>query len=233
MVLPIKILKNIFVLKDVDSIISEFKSVMYSLPDNKKGKGIEIAKNMLEKITEDLTSEAKSYAAVKMPESISSIGRPKGSNLTVIGLESTIPKSFTLQKTSQKKLSMLEWMDLKTNILKNVLDEEYLLQITDLKNLNVIIQPFLNDDVDETLLKSYMTSDCFEQFSSEMEKCIKRKKFICAYCLKKLSEDPVGCDHCMGWVDLKCAGFTTEPDLDVWYCNKCEEKFKKNNLKYT
>ncbi|KAM5171246.1 transcription initiation factor TFIID subunit 3 isoform 2-T2 [Mantella aurantiaca] len=56
--------------------------------------------------------------------------------------------------------------------------------------------------------------------------------WICPGCNKADDGSPmIGCDGCDDWYHWPCVGFAAEPDVDQWFCIKCDSKKKDKKHK--
>ena len=115
--------------------------------------------------------------------------------------------------------------------LKNILNEEYIinigyLKIWDHESLSdTFMDEFVQSNVKEILGK-YMTKEAFEF----LEKMIfEKEKFTCKICLEEASDKTVGCETCLRWFHFKCVGYNPEGKKkereEPWFCEDCHLLF--------
>ncbi|XP_062522978.1 uncharacterized protein LOC134197649 [Corticium candelabrum] len=155
-------------------------------------------------------------SGIKMPSTYQKRGRPKGHELTVIGLPSKKKKSlktlqpFTKLHTSVKEKVMLEWFvdaDLAADVLKN---SQQLLSERDVEDRpEMVTDAVLDENVDIHLIRKYFQHDAW--------------LLVTQYCSHDLDDESqaILCNHCLQWFHMKCVGLKQKPKKKYWFCRHC------------
>ena len=161
-------------------------------------------------------------------------GRPKKKMLNAIGLpkkkcQLVQCKVYSELSDKEKAMIILHWL-VSPLLLKNIdFDNEKI--GVDLLKLKSIPCWLYNEEVDIAFLKTYMTSDAFNDLNNAIEANAGKVKWICFNCKKNLHESQrrdnepsqsIICDHCLKWYHFECL---KEPPLDeeisMFFCEKC------------
>ena len=173
------------------------------------------------------------FTKIKMPPTMEKRGRPKGAELTVIGLPS--PKKtkrnnsenmvvpFIKLKSAEKDKTLLECVvsaSTANNALKSVLVTKERLR-SDLNTISDLIR-------DEKYVELHRIEKYFEE--SACTECFKRcdkKRRVCSVCQKIISmgTDSVVCERCLEWNHLRCTPLKKLPKVRNWYCKSCRIKY--------
>lgn len=158
-------------------------------------------------------------------------GRPNRSAvLTVVGTRRKYLKisPFFLLEESQQRVQMIYWILPKAGAV-NTIEGSYKIQA---KDIAVIRDSFLDDNVNIKLLKEQFEPSAFEQFKSRIKDEKTRAKngknvFSCAECHRALSEKSVCCQFCLLRYDFDCSGLTKNIRSNShWYCKTCKKIFR-------
>lgn len=154
---------------------------------------------------------------------VATSGRPRRAGKTAIGLErQSMPRNWDDRSRGQQIYSMLNWLPLSKNVIKNVLDREYKVQVKDLKKIKNWIFPFLNDRCDLQLFEDYFDKDASEFLRVFVEEAKEADKDdICQVCFKKIARNATECDSCLLWFDTSCVDRPDNDEEDIWFCPKC------------
>lgn len=160
-------------------------------------------------------------------------GRPRGTDKTVIGLQkkkkprnekSIIP--FNQKEINDQRKIILKWFLIADETIKKVLNNKQKLCDSDVtidyKDLTFAILDDTN--VNLSIIKPYFTNQGWNKIIKICESK-KLQEWECKYCkfnLNKTLEDDgmekdkkfkisVGCDYCLEWYHLKCAGLERKP----------------------
>ena len=187
-----------------------------------------------------------------MPPHIKKRGRPKGRELTTIGLpvkkaKGGKPCAFTKLHTSIKEkreylrsdgcliitilivliAGILAWFVDKPIAEKAVRDrgliEEDEVECRPEKVPNAVV----DENMDVYLVRKYFSSDAW----LVVEDVVKRKSmtitWICHLCHQDLHSQPsIICDSCLTWYHFKCVSLAKQPRSKTWFCRGCHAAAK-------
>lgn len=163
------------------------------------------------------------------------VGRPKGAELTVIGLpkskkrkdKSSKIKPFSKLHAEEKDSQILRWLtgDL---AVAEAMSGKRLLNTDDLNtlyNTHDSIQD--RESVDIYRVQRYFDKEAWHEVLSILQ----RKQEIgwscgvCAHIIDDASEDSIGCDRCLSWFHFRCTDLKNKPKKRQWFCKPCKLKF--------
>lgn len=185
--------------------------------------------NLIEDADNKIDTPAVVLAAMHMPANIKKRGRPKGADLTVIGLKKKrkcgAPKTFIQKSPEAKAEIVLSWILTENNKEKitSILQGNYLILKSDLHmDPERINNAILDDTVDVSILESYVD----EKALSEITSIIQRKRnaisiWNCGTCQKPLCDECIRCDGCLQWYHFYCVGLLKTPQRSQWFCIDC------------
>ena len=152
------------------------------------------------------------FSQIKMPPKILKIGRPKGAEVTVIGLPKKKKKTESQNKLlSFKKLSPIE----KDRMILGSLSTSQAVEET------IAGHRLLNK---EDILPVGKMSDTIKD--DEMVDI--HRDFVCSVCTKMINderEDSIACDRCLLWSHFKCTSLKKRPKHRKWFCTSCRVKY--------
>jgi hypothetical protein len=174
----------------------------------------EINQNLENGSSYNAQSELQLLEGVKLPTKIVSVGRPKGSGLTVIGTKrkslnsntqtSTVKrKKFIELSDDEKWIKLLGWL---TNVNKNeILSQK-------ISTHKLIEDPRMfnrlgNDEVQLNIIKRLVHTKCFKYLKREVEKLQNSEYWLCAKCLRNLEGLQVKCNGCLDWFHRSATQF--------------------------
>lgn len=173
----------------------------------------------------------------KMPPRMMKRGRPKGAELTVIGLPKKKQKNnsqklipFCKLQPNDKDRIILECL---TNALSaaEALSGKRLLMKSD---LNYNIQEIPDTIRDKDNIDIYRTVKYFQKNAwLDVLACVHKKEqqeYCCTVCSKIISDESqksIACDRCLTWFHFSCTSITAAPKKRNWFCNSCKMKYLK------
>ena len=175
-----------------------------------------------------MTTQETDNFNLTLPPKMNTRGRPKGKQLTAIGLKrkratTKEPVRFEEKTTTEKHRMLLECLvsiDDADSALKGQLLSESSVETIPEK----ISTAVLEDPVDMSTLRRYFDGDawlCVQQVLTEKEG---RPCWICDVCEDDLAlHDSICCDACLHWSHLKCLGKCRAPKSTYWYCSACKK----------
>ena len=199
--------------------------------DNNSGKNNSedtISKQAENTTVEEMTTQETDNFNLTLPPKMNTRGRPKGKQLTAIGLKrkratTKEPVRFEEKTTTEKHRMLLECLvsieDADSALKGQLLGESSVETIPE-----KISTAVLEDAVDMSTLRRYFDGDawlCVQQVLTEKEG---RPCWICDVCEDDLAlHDLICCDACLHWSHLKCLGKCRAPKSTYWYCSACKK----------
>lgn len=171
---------------------------------------------------------------ITMPPKMTMRGRPKGANVTVIGLPR---KNKNFQKL--QPFCKMHMTSKKKKILSWITDEEKVslvfrlgtkLQNTDIHPFQKIDIAILDELVDVKIIRPYLDQLAFELLEKHIKEKRKKDEWKCLVCEHTLDGHSIGCDHCLAWYHLECVDLIQKPKCAYWYCKSCKNEL--NSGKY-
>ncbi|XP_057335124.1 protein PFC0760c-like [Microplitis mediator] len=145
------------------------------------------------------------------------------------------PRGTDKKSTEQKIKIMLKWIVQDVDISK-VVKSKILIEESDIKmNKENTTFAIIDDTIKIELIKPYFKKEAWKK----LKKVIEEKKideWECRKCklnLNKTLEEihnkkqnkkkiSIGCDYCLEWFHLKCAGLIKMPKSKLWMCDYCK-----------
>ena len=86
----------------------------------------------------------------------------------------------------------------------------------------LIEKRLLEEDVDRTLIKKYLSKESWKSFKKQMKKCKEAAGHPCIVCQGDLTlhTKAIICEGCLYWHHFKCTSLTKKPKKH-WFCNQC------------
>lgn len=158
---------------------------------------------------------------MKLPPKLRSIGRPKGSGQTVIGL-----KRKTLENTGKKVvapkrkfielnnieqcLQITQWL---TNKSESAIRNRKV-SYSDIIQDSAMFNRLRNDGIDIGGLKKLMDNDCYKYIVDEVDRLNDRTYWACAKCKRNLNShhikgEQLMCHWCLDWFHISCTDIKT------------------------
>lgn len=184
----------------------------------------------------DPKEEAKSstYADIKMPPKILKRGRPKGLEVTVIGLPKTKKKKeqkhlipFCKLTPAEKDRQILEYLVSKL-AAGEAMEGQRLLKTKDLLPIGQVSEA-INDheNVDIHRIQKYFDTDAWLD-TLQLSEDKSHFGWLCPVCAKVIdddNEDSIACDRCLLWSHFGCTSLKKRPKNKNWFCRSCKSKF--------
>ena len=166
---------------------------------------------------------------IVLPPRLKKRGRPKGSELTVVGIPR---KRLKLKKQKrpfhemneyQKAKIMLKWFVSDASVneclgsigLRRIKEDEVECKPEDL---------FLAaTEVDLDCIRKYFENDAWLSVIDVVNNA-KSREWTCSVCNELLETRHVGCDMCLGWLHYHCAAITCAPKTKNWFCRQCQQE---------
>ncbi|XP_057336089.1 MATH and LRR domain-containing protein PFE0570w-like [Microplitis mediator] len=177
-------------------------------------------------------------------------GRPKGTDKTVIGLPRKVKRAkkekeipFIEKSSIEKSKIILKWLMPRNNI-DEILNNQRRISESDVTiSINELSFAIIDDkNINLSSIKQYFTNEGWEKVN---HLCDQKKKieWQCKYCKIDLNKTvdndddndggddideikkfkiSIGCDYCLEWYHLKCAGLVKKPKYRLWMCAGCK-----------
>ena len=164
-------------------------------------------------------------SGISLPPKIPKRGRPKGSELTVIGIPR---KRMKLQKnklvpfehmTEQQQHSfVLAWL-VDRNVINRCMTEQYAIQEADVE-VNPACISLACKEIDVSLVKQYFSEDAW-LLAKQATDLRMANEWTCDVCSEELETRAIACDRCLLWFHYHCASISAKPRTKFWYCLQC------------
>lgn len=179
------------------------------------------------------SSNVQPYRVI-FPPKVTSVGRPKGSGQTVIGLKRKNKTKKDEPKRSTNAHNLTKFVDLNTSqqasLLVSWLTNK---SLDDFKSSKItmgdIIQDWnmfnrlRNDGVDLKCVKGFMQPKCFQYLRNEVER-LKTERWACSKCKKTLSGFQLMCNGCLDWFHISCVGVSEQKAATlIFFCSSCTQ----------
>lgn len=108
--------------------------------------------------------------------------------------------------------------------IKSVLNNAFLIQMSDLTTSDDIQALVLEPEIDISLIERYFVDSAFEKLKTLLEnKKTALNKYFCFVCNLRLTESSIRCDHCLRWLDFKCSGLNNlKKGKQNYFCHQCK-----------
>jgi hypothetical protein len=169
---------------------------------------------------------------IKMPPKMPKRGRPKGAELTVIGLprvkrarKGMVP--FSKLRPEEKNRILLECFVSPAVANKAILSGA-LISAEEVETNIHRISDMVRDkeNVDPSRIEKFFTDDAWRIILETRERKNK-SKWMCSTCSRSINgrTDSIACDRCLCWHHIKCASLKGPPKVRNWYCKSCKAKY--------
>ena len=170
---------------------------------------------------------------IKMPPVMLKRGRPKGADVTVIGLPKVkklksnkrglIP--FSKIKADEKNRIILECL-VSPLVARQALDGKLITPEnieTNIKMIPDLIRD--NENVDVYRIERYFTEKAWMVVLRTLQKK-ENSKWLCPGCSKAIrkAENSVACERCLNWYHFPCVHLDCKPKVRNWFCRNCKAK---------
>lgn len=189
------------------------------------------------------SEQSSSRFSVVFPPKVTSVGRPKGSGQTVVGLKHKANKKKSdgvknvvpMKRQAEKNVKLKKFIELSFNdqgaTIVTWLTNKSLMEIKKKKvSMDDIIQDsnmfnrLRNDAVDLKCVKPLVDKKCYNYLNEEVERLNSNtKRWACAKCRKNLSLGyQIMCNVCLDWYHIQCVGVSeTDAKSLVYFCKSC------------
>ena len=157
---------------------------------------------------------------ISLPPKIHKRGRPKGSELTVIGLPR---KRLRMQKSklvpfermtdSQKQSFTLGWF-VEKRVIDKCMSENHIIQEEEVEvtpnNISLACK-----EIEIDLIKKFFSEDAWKVVIQAVD-IRKNQEWTCNVCQEELETRSCGCDRCLLWYHFHCASISSKPRTKFW-----------------
>ena len=164
-------------------------------------------------------------ANITLTPQIRKRGRPKGSDLTVIGLPKKRlklkrrPTPFQNLETSEKDKIMLKWFVDNEVAEQCVNSDDKLISEEEVEccpeRINMVATETCVDSIEK-----YFEKDAWVAVLHVLESA-KARSITCKVCNEELETRCVSCDLCLSWFHYHCAALSDTPRTKFWFCSNC------------
>ena len=194
-----------------------------------------------ENVENSFDKESKvELSQIKMPPKMLKRGRPKGAELTVLGIpkskrskpskSSHALKPYSKQKAEDKNRIILECLTNSKLAAKEALNGSRLLEEKDIQS-NVHLLPDTvrdRENIDISRVEKYFNDETWLLVLKLMEKkdnC-KWACFVCQKAIVKLDRSII-CDHCFLWCHFDCISLKKKAKCRNWSCTSRKVKYSE------
>lgn len=174
------------------------------------------------------------FQRIIMPAKMHSVGRPKGSGRTVIGLKrkntikpSTLPADnpipqkrikFNEKSFSEQGFIVTNWL---TNWPIERIKRSKKIMNGDIIQDAIIFNRLRSEHLNINCIKKYFHRQTFKYIEDEIER-LRGKPHVCTKCKKNLTGFQIMCHGCLDWYHGKCIALTaTEAKSITYFCPDC------------
>ena len=163
--------------------------------------------------------------SIKLPPKIKKRGRPKGADLTVIGLprkkKCTMKPIKVLKKPClERDKQILSWM-LPDELVKKALSGEKIGQKEIISDVQLSLS-LLDENVNWVSVQQFFTKAVWVKVADMIAELEKNPQWKCGVCHKDISLTPsIVCESCLVWYHIKCSGLNVAPKKAEWFCQLC------------
>ena len=176
------------------------------------------------------TEQEPSLKDIILPPKMRKKGRPKGAEMTVIGLPKKKkrgnPSALSFHKLDPRTKDKLFLTEL-TNPLEAqlALDDTKLLGSAELKPFAMLSDMLRDENFDIMRVEKYFSNEGWMTFLESLERkssC----KWVCSVCTKVITSntDSLICERCLLWCHLPY-GKLKKPPKAKWFCKCCRRKY--------
>jgi len=193
---------------------------------------------------------------IKLPPKIRKRGRPKGAELTAIGLsqkkskKESKPIPFSKMSPHAKdrgrlyvishtaiiinnidmfSLVMLQWFVNNQRFVDEALTRNRLIRAEELiTDAEKIPVKCLDECITLSRIRKYFKSNAWEFILKMVEKVKEKSNWYCQVCCSDIDDaESIGCDTCLEWYHIKCSGLSQRPKKKNWICRNCYKTYKQ------
>lgn len=200
-----------------DSTAAEFNSECTDIEEGPKSIDTGSYKTINDKNTMDLES-------IKLPPKIKKRGRPKGADLTVIGLPRKKkcikkPVKFLKKPRQERDKLILSWILPDDLVERAILGEK--IGHKEIVSQAQLSPSLLDDNVNWASVQHFFTKPAWTKVSNMMTELEKTPGWKCGACHQDLLSASIVCEACLVWYHLKCSGLHAVPKRTEWFCRLC------------
>ena len=178
----------------------------------------------------DVSREVEKLAAIKLPPKMRKRGRPKGAEMTVVGLPrckklKSGPVAFENLIPEAKEKIMLAWFigdATALDVLKGKLVTEDMVEVIP-ENVN---NACISESVCLASIKRYFTSDAWKVVLDVVQQKKVKCVYYCPVCKQEIDDSKhhsINCNLCLSWLHLRCSGLKKAPKKRLWFCQSCKK----------
>ena len=176
------------------------------------------------------------FRDIKMPPKIMKRGRPKGAELTVVGIPKTKKRKvegpillpYKKLKPYDKERMILECVTKKRIVVAEALSGKRLLDNDDIQtNIHLIPDTVRDrDNIDIFRFEKFFTEETWFQILEILQRK-EESAWYCKACSKavKDNQESIACDRCLLWYHFSCSSLSSKPKARNWFCKTCKNKF--------
>ncbi|KAH3880163.1 hypothetical protein DPMN_004075 [Dreissena polymorpha] len=170
-------------------------------------------------------SALSDLGSITLPPHIRKRGRPKGSELTVVGLPKKRlklkrrPVPFCQLEISVKDKMMLRWCVNDAVAERCINSEGRLVTEEEVECCPERIDMAAAETCIDCL-ENYFEPDAWVALLHVFDS-VKLMSSTCKVCNEELETRCVCCDLCLGWLHYHCAAISDTPKTKLWFCSEC------------
>lgn len=177
------------------------------------------------------------FSEIKMPPKMMKRRRPKGAEVTVIGMpkakkrkvDGPILLPFQKLKPCEKERVILECITKNRVVAAEALNGRRLLGDEDIETNIHLIPDTVRDTekIDIFRIEKYFGQDTWLKVLQQIQKK-EEVPWQCKMCNKaiKSNQESIACDRCLLWYHFLCSSLSSKPKSRNWFCKCCKNKFK-------
>lgn len=161
---------------------------------------------------------------IKMPLKLKQGGRPKGCEVTVIGLKKKRKSTkFSCKPPIRRQEIILQSIFGNKDLVKNILYEKKIIEDKEIPNASKISATILENEIMIEEVEIYFSAKAFKMLKSIINQKRKDCKYFCNICQLRVSENCVRCDSCLCWYHKSCSTLPQLPKTNqLWFCFSCK-----------
>ncbi|XP_047127576.1 uncharacterized protein LOC124808490 [Hydra vulgaris] len=170
---------------------------------------------------------------IKFPPFTAKRGRPKGAELTVIGMPAKKkkyrqasngkPVPFIQKQPNEKFEIMLCWLLSKEDVKKAM--EGSLMDKNSVEVCPEKVHPSIIDDaINVGSIQAFFTKEAWMLVNQVIDKVKLAPNWTCTVCKERVEEECISCDSCLNCYHFQCASLKKSPKSRFWFCNNCNSK---------
>ncbi len=119
--------------------------------------------------------------------------------------------------------AILGWLVAGDVPLDQVLAKKVLISSEDvIKDIEHIPMKCLDESVSLARVRKYFRANAWKTVADLVERVMEESTWFCVVCNNELDTgESIGCDACLEWYHMKCAGVQNKPKKKVWICRSC------------